>query len=305
MSTESDTEIKDDFQSSGQPDFSIEIVDDTPEPDKGKPNKVDVKDVSEEEMDNYSENVKKRFSQLTAKYHAERRSKEAIERENREAIAYAQKIAEENRQLAKLVSESQKNLANAAKMKAEAEVERAKTFYKQAYEAGDADKIVDAQENMARAVAEQEQWKNFRPIDPPEQPVYQPPQRPQVDPKAADWASKNTWFGTDKEMTGTAYGIHERLVRDEKMDPTSDEYYSIIDSEMRKRYPDRFEDQDEPTEQPSRQKVQKVSAVAPVSRSVKQPRKVTLTTTQVALARRLGITPEQYAAQIAKEMQNG
>lgn len=301
MSADNDTEVE---LQSDKPDFDIEVVDDTPEKDRGRPNKVDVKDVSEEEMDNYSENVKKRFSQLTAKYHAERRSKEAIERENQEAIAYAQKIAEENRQLAKLVAESQKNLANAAKLKAEAEVERAKSYYKQAYEAGDADKIVEAQETMSRAVAEHEQWKNFRPVEPEEKPQYQAPQRPKVDPKAAEWAANNPWFGVDKEMTGTAYGIHERLVRDEKMDPTSDEYYDTINTEMRKRYPDRFEDQ-EPTEQPSRQKVQKVSAVAPVSRSVKQPRKITLTTTQVALARRLGITPEQYAAQIAKEMQNG
>ena len=126
------------------------------------------------------------------------------------------------------------------------------------------------------------------------------------DLKAAEWAKKNEWFGNDKEMTGTAYGIHERLVRDEGMDPTSDEYYQTIDSEIRKRYPDRFEDeQEEQAERPQRQAVRKVSAVAPVSRSVKQPRKVTLTTTQVALAKRLGITPEQYAAQIAKEMQNG
>lgn len=301
MSTDNDTEVE---LQSDKPDFDIEVVDDTPEKDRGRPNKVDVKDVSEEEMDNYSEGVKKRFSQLTAKYHAERRSKEAIERENQEAIAYAQKIAEENRQLAKLVAESQKNLANAAKLKAEAEVERAKSYYKQAYEAGDADKIVEAQETMSRAVAEHEQWKNFRPIEPEEKPQYQAFQRPKVDPKAAEWAANNPWFGVDKEMTGTAYGIHERLVRDEKMDPTSDEYYDTINTEMRKRYPDRFEDQ-EPTEQPSRQKVHKVSAVAPVSRSVKQPRKITLTTTQVALARRLGITPEQYAAQIAKEMQNG
>ena len=294
------------LQAQDDSELAVEIVDDTPEADKGRPTKVDVKDVSEDEMDNYSENVKKRFSQLTAKYHAERRSKEAIERENQEAIAYAQKIAEENNRLARLVAESQKNLANAAKLKAESEVERAKAFYKQAYEAGDSDKIVEAQETMARAVAEQENWKNFRPVEPEERPQYQVPQRPKVDPKAAEWANNNKWFGVDKEMTGTAYGIHERLVRDEKMDPTSDEYYQTIDSEMRKRYPDRFEDQEEsPTEQPSRQKVQKVSAVAPVSRSVKQPRKVTLTTTQVSLAKRLGITPEQYAAQIAKEMQNG
>lgn len=297
------TDIKDELQEGAE--FAIEVVDDTPEKDRGRPNKVDVKDPSSEEMDNYSEGVKKRFNQLTAKYHAERRSKEAIEREHQEAIAYAQKIAEENRQLAKLVAETQKNMALAAKQKAEAEVERAKTFYKQAYEAGDADKIVDAQETMARAVAEQEQWKNFRVVEPEDKPVPQAPQRPKVDHKAAEWAKRNEWFGQDKEMTGTAYGIHERLVRDEGMDPTSDEYYQTIDAEMRKRYPDRFEDEQEQDERPQRQPVRKSSAVAPVSRSVKQPRKITLTVTQVALAKRLGLTPEQYAAQIAKEMQNG
>ena len=302
MSNETDNEIEKEDTSS---ELAIEIVDDTPEQDKGRPTKVDVKDVSEEEMDNYSENVKKRFSQLTAKYHAERRSKEAIERENREAIAYAQRIAEENKQLAKLVSDSQKSLVDAARLKTESEIERAKAFYKQAYEAGDADKIVEAQEAVARSVAEHEQWKNYRPVEPRAPQEYVPQQRPQADPKAADWASRNPWFGTDKEMTGTAYGIHERLVRDEGMDPKSDEYYSIIDSEMRKRYPEKFDQDEMPTEQPSRQRVQRASAVAPVSRSVKQPRKVTLTTTQLALAKRLGITPEQYAAQIAKEMQNG
>ena len=303
MSVEADKQEEIIDQSSD--DISVDIIDDTPEQDKGRPTKVDVKDPSQEEMDSYSDNVKKRFSQLTAKYHTERRNKEAIEREHREAISYAQKIAEENKQLAKLVAESQKSMATAAQMKAESEVERAKAYYKAAYDAGDSDKIVDAQEKMARAVAEQEQWKSFQPVEPKE-PTQYVPQRPQTDPKAADWASKNQWFGVDKEMTGTAYGIHERLVRDERMDPTSDEYYERIDSEMRRRYPEKFEDQENiPSEPPSRQKVQKVSAVAPVSRSVKQPRKVTLTTTQVALAKRLGITPEQYAAQIAKEMQNG
>ena len=138
-------------------EISVDVVDDTPEQDRGRPTKVDVKDPSQEEMDSYSDNVKKRFSQLTAKYHAERRTKEAIEREHREAISYAQKIAEENKQLAKLVAESQKGMATAAQMKAESEVERAKAYYKQAYDAGDSDKIVEAQEKMARAVAEQEQ----------------------------------------------------------------------------------------------------------------------------------------------------
>ena len=103
-------------------------------------------------------------------------------------------------------------------------------------------------------------------------------------------------------MTGTAYGVHERLVRDEGVDPESDDYYNRIDKEMRKRYPEKFEDVE--LEKPERQS-QKVSAVAPVSRSVKQPRRITLTTTQVALAKRLGITSEQYAAQVAKDMQNG
>lgn len=290
-------------QSEGE-DFAIEIQDDTPEKDKGRPTKVDVKDVSEEEMDNYSENVKKRFSQLTAKYHAERRSKEAIEREHNEALSYAARIAEENKQLARLVAETQKNLANAAKMKAEAEVERAKTVYRQAHEAGDTEKIVEAQETMSQAIAEREQWKNYRPVEPPADFAPPPqPQRPRVDPKAATWASENPWFGSDKEMTATAYGIHERLIRDEGMDPNSDEYYNTINTEIRKRYPDRF-GQDEPEEQ-TRQPARKVSAVAPVSRSVKQPRKIVLTTTQVSLARKLGITPEQYAAQLAKEMQNG
>lgn len=285
-----------------KPEFEVEVVDDTPEKDRGRPTKVDVKDVSDEEMDNYSDNVKKRFSQLTAKYHAERRSKEMIEREHNEAVAFAAKVAEENKQLARMVAETQKNLANAAKLKAEADVERAKASYKQAYEAGDTDKIVEAQETISRAVAEQEQWKNFRPVEPPAEERQFQPQRPRVDPKAAEWAANNPWFGKDKEMTATAYGVHERLVRDEGMDPTSDQYYETINAEIRKRYPDRFEEE---AEQPERRQVRKVSAVAPVSRSVRQPRKITLTTTQVALAKRLGITPEQYAAQIAKDMQNG
>ena len=225
----SDNDIKEENQES--PDFSVEIVDDTPEQDRGRPTKVDVKDPYEEEMDKYGENVKKRFSQLTAKYHAERRSKEAIEREHNEAVAYARRIAEENKQLAKLVADSQKNLVDSAKLRAESEIEKAKDRYKQAYEAGDAEKIVEAQETMARAVAEHEQWKTYRPVEPQVQ-EYAPPQRPKVDPKAAEWAKKNEWFGNDKEMTGTAYGIHERLVRDEGMDPTSDEYYQTIDSEI-------------------------------------------------------------------------
>ena len=203
--------------------------------DKPQDPNVDTSDAGGSEIENYSDNVKKRFSQLTAKYHAERRSKEAIEREHNEAVAYARRIAEENKQLARLVADSQKNLVDSAKLRAESEIEKAKDRYKQAYEAGDAEKIVEAQETMARAVAEHEQWKTYRPVEPQVQ-EYAPPQRPKVDPKAAEWAKKNEWFGNDKEMTGTAYGIHERLVRDEGMDPTSDEYYQTIDSEIRKRY---------------------------------------------------------------------
>ncbi|MCG3773058.1 MAG: hypothetical protein JW384_04288 [Nitrosomonadaceae bacterium] len=285
-------------------DFEIDVVDDTPEKDKGKPASIDVKEPDDSELENYSENVQKRFKQLTAKIHTERRAKEAFERENREAFSFAQKVASENKQLQSLIVESQKTMAETAKKGAASKLEQAKSSYREAYEAGNSDKIVEAQESMARAVNEQERWDKFRPIEEREIEQHQPRRAevPKLDKKAEKWASENEWFGADKEMTGTAYGVHERLVRDEGVDPESDDYYNRIDKEMRKRYPEKFEDVE--LEKPERQ-TQKVSAVAPVSRSVKQPRRMTLTTTQVALAKRLGITSEQYAAQVAKDMQNG
>jgi hypothetical protein len=131
--------------------------------------------------------------------------------------------------------------------------------------------------------------------------LQQKPKVPEPDAKTKAWAAQNEWFGNDSEMTGYAFGVHESLVK-QGINPQSqaDEYYNRIDDSMRQRFPDKFGGQ-QVEAAPVRQAG---SVVAPAGRSAKKPRRVQLTSTQVALAKRLGLSAEQYAAQLLKEASN-
>ena len=288
--------------------FEIEVVDDTPEEDKGKPRRAegaDPKVPDDDEIQSYSEGVQKRIKQLKFEYHEERRAKEEAARLQEEALKYAQQIQQENEKLRKTLEEGEGVLVNQAKGRVAAELDKAKAAYKAAYESGDPDALIEAQEKLTILQNEKIRYENYKPQPRREQPVEQPqyqqqtPQPPKPDQRALDWAAKNDWFEKDPEMTGYAYGLHEKLVRN-GIDPRSDEYYNQIDNAVRRVFPDKFDDG--PVIEESAPQRQAGNVVAPAARSGKKPRKVQLTSTQVALAKRLGLSNEQYAAQLMKDM---
>jgi hypothetical protein len=289
----------------GEGQTEIEIVDDTPAEDRGrKPMKEAPAEVTDDELEQYSEGVKKRIQHFSKGYHEERRAKEAALREREEAVRLAQNLVEENKRLQGSLGQGQQALLEQAKKVVANEVESAKQKLKAAHEAGDTEAFIEAQEELTAAKIRAERVNNFKPpatqaVAKPEESVVQPapsPVAPQVDSKARAWQDANPWFMTNRRMTAVAMEIHNELVEG-GVDPTSDEYYQRINQEVRQTFPDAF---------PSEKPVKKASVVAPATRST-APRKIVLTQSQVHIAKRLGLTNEQYARAVAEEMrkQNG
>lgn len=275
-------------------EISIEVVDDTPKKDRKRKASAPPEEVTDEELENYSEKVRNRIKHFSKGYHDERRAKESAEREREELERVAQQLVDENKNLKGTVSKNQDVLLEQAKKQAALETMAAKRAYKNAYEAGDADKLLDAQEKLNAASLKADKVKNFRPLQAQESSV-QIPQRANRNDRASGWAEENSWFNTDKAMTGYALGVHEELIND-GVSPTSDEYYETIDARMRTLFPENFEDNEPETQKPKLNNV-----VAPASRST-APKKVRLTQTQVTLAKRLGVPLELYAKKVAEEM---
>ena len=294
-------------------DFDLEIEDDTPPQDKGRePLPKDVVDELEKDtLDDYSERVKQRMAQLKKVWHDERRAKEAADREREEAVRYAKQIADENKKLKTTLSSGEEEYIKAVSSSLETQLAMAKRDYREAYDAGDSEKIIEAQSKMNDAQMRLSQIQQYKPqykntLQEPEKDVYIQENRPQVakpDTKALKWQEKNDWFGKDEEMTSLALGLHEKLVRS-GIDPTSDDYYHRIDTTMQKRFPEYFGDATLDEETPA-QRTKPSTVVAPATRST-APKKVRLTKTQVALAKKFGLTPEQYARETLKlERANG
>ena len=293
-----------DFEIEGEGETAIEVVDDTPPEDRGRtPMEEPPKEVTDEELDKYSDqSLKKRLAHLGKGYHEERRAKEAAQREKDEALRIAQAVIEENKKLKGSVSQGQTALIEQAKKVVANELEEAKRQYKAAYEAGDSDALVDAQEALTSAKMKAERVNNFRaaPLQEEKTEVQTTPQ-PQpaapVDEKLLAWQDQNQWFGSNKRMTAYALGLHEDLVG-EGIPAGSEEYYKRINADMRERFADQF-GADEPADaKPQRTKS---NNVAPATRST-APRKIVLTQTQVNLAKRLGVPLELYARKVAEEM---
>lgn len=295
-------------------DVEIEVVDDTPAPDRDRALLKAEKqedEGQEEELDKYSESVQKRMNQLTHRYHDERRAREAVERQNQEAISIAQAVLAENERLQKAYQDGSQDYLKQVQYKIEYAQKLADDKFRKAYEAGDTEGLLEAQKLRDDIALERARLENFNFAPPPQntlqsqqQPVYneapverRSPQAPQRDERAEDWAAKNPWFGADEEMTSLAYGLHSKLVKS-GIDPTSDEYYATIDKRMRDVFPDYF---GKPKEKPKAS-----SPVAPAGRTT-AGKKMTLTATQVALAKKLGVSLEQYAKHVAKlqEQANG
>lgn len=294
-------------------DLKIEVVDDTPEEDRGrKPLPKDMVDeLDKDDLEEYSDKVKKRLSQMKKVWHDERRAKEAAAREREEAVRFAQVQAEENKRLKQQLGTGEKLFIQEVSKAASTEVSAAKEKLKQAYESGDVDKIAEAQDLLTDAKLKLREYERYKPsLQDTEEGVQQAPQArqtAQVDPKASAWQKENTWFGTDEEMTALALGLHEKLVRS-GVDPRSDDYYEKVNKTMRKRFPEYFgEESDAPTSQePEKPAPRKApTVVAPASRS-SAPKQVRLTASAVAIAKKLGVSPEQYARELMKlESNNG
>jgi hypothetical protein len=294
-------------------DIEIEIEDDTPEEDRGrKPSDPKfVEELDKDELDEYSAQAKQKIAGYKKVWHDERRAKEAADREREEAVALAQRLFDENRALKGQVKNTEGFALGSFKQRASTELQMARKAYREAYESGDTDKLIEAQEaiteakmTLARAEQAEENFKNT-PVQ-EEQFVVQTtqPQRKTAprDTKAEDWRERNPWFDTDPEMRSLALGLHEKLISEHGAAyATTDEYYKRIDATVRKRFPENFEDADTEVEvsskPPTRSKPSLV--VAPASRSTSS-KKLKLKTSQLNIARKLGLTPEQYAKEVLK-----
>ena len=280
-------------------DIELEVVDDTPEEDRGrKPLNREVEDVTDDEVAEYSEKVQKRLKELTHARHDERRAKEAAVREREEATRLAQQLLDENKRLREHYNATAQVQSTTMQSKAELELQVARQKLKEAQEAYDTDQIIAAQEELAAARYRLEQAKSFTPraLQIPETDVYSQttPQQSavQADPKAARWQARNQWFGTDDEMTSLALAVHKKLV-DAGADPRSDEYYERIDARMREVFPDYFGETKREVKRPA-------TVVAAPTRTAGKKTKVQLTKTQESIARRLGLTNDQYAREVLK-----
>lgn len=295
----------------------IEVVDDTPPQDRGrKPLDREVADPTDEELNEYSTKVQKRMKELTHKSHDERRKAEALAREKAELERAAQVLAAENKRLQEYVQVGQSAYIDKSKSLAQIAMDNAKAKFKSALDIGDTEAATAAQQEMMAAQMEMEQVNNFKPtpLREPEQPAYtqatsntQAPQT-SLDDRVVNWASSNPWFERrgDEDMTGYAYGVHNKLVREYGQEYTrTDEYFKKIDTAMRRAFPERFDDVEEEQEEKPQKQNRPKTVVAPAQRS-SAPKKIRLSLTQQNVAKRLGIPLELYAKKLAElENSNG
>lgn len=304
-------------------EFEFIVEDDTPEEDRNKQpmpkevvEKLEAADEDNEELDLKAQ--KERLKQYKKVWNDERRAKEAAMREQQEAIALAQKFVEENKKLKQILETGSKELTESTKATAKLEVQEAKRAYKDALETGDAERIAEAHAELTAAQIKMDSAERFRPNISlqPEESVVQTQQveqqRPKVDPKTQSWLDENPWYGSKKAMSNFAVGIHEELIDEYGTSVVgTDQYFKHIDKTMRKKFPEYFEtlegSQAEPEKEPQTApaKAKPSTVVAPATRSTSS-KQVRLKQTQMALIKKLGLTPEVYAREQQKlEASNG
>ena len=301
-------------------DIQVEIEDDTPPEDRGrKPLPKDmVEELEKDDLEEYSDKVKKRLSQMKKVWHDERREKERAYREREEALKFAQLREQEIKQLKQRLGVGEKAFIEEASRAVKNDLANAKEKLKSAYESGDSERIAEAQELLTDAKLRADKVSRLKPSlqndnegvqTRQQEATPQVNQAPQSDPKAEAWRERNTWFGADEEMTALALGLHDKLVRS-GIDPRSDDYYRQIDKTMRKRFPEAFEDEEVEEEPQTKQekkpaRTKPANVVAPVTRST-APRQVRLSPSQVAIAKKLGLSNQEYARELMKlENDNG
>jgi len=290
----------DELEEESKNEVEIEIEDDTPEEDRGRvpadPERVKALEVDVDELDKYSKDAKDKMIQMKRVWNDERRRADAAERERAAAIEAAQNLFEENKRIKGILNSGEKEYVDAVKTTTGLQLEMAKKAYKDAYDMGDTDKLLEAQEEMTRVAMQMDKIKNFKlpPLQEENFQVqreqYQQPARP--DDKVMEWQERNSWFGQDEEMTASALGLHEKL-KNSGVVVGSDEYYAKLDETMRRRFPESFE------EEAKEDAPRRSTVVAPATRTT-APRKVRLKTSQLAIAKKLGLTPEQYVRELLK-----
>jgi len=294
---------KEEIQIEIEGETEIEIVDDrTREEKKSEKFAFRPKDITEDELSEYTDKVKKRMGELQKGYHDERRRAESALKEKDETLRLARSIVEENKKLKGSLSQGQQALLEQAKKVVGNEVDAAKRQYKEAYELGNSDAVVEAQEALTAAKIKAERVNNFKPALQEEEnevqiassePQYQP-----VDRKAQAWQQDNSWFGADDEMTSFALGYHSKMLK-QGVDPQSDEYYEKLNARIRQVFPEAFDM--EPSRGPEKEPRKTSNVVAPATRST-APKKVVLTQRQVDIAKKLGVPLKLYAEKVAEEM---
>ena len=253
-------------------------------------------EAKEDELENYSESVKRRISKLTNRFREEERQRQA-------AIEYAEAVKKQNEELKQRLERLDESYVGEFGNRLESQALAAKEEYRKAYEDGDADKMFEAQEKISRLALEKTRYeeakqRNENRVSRTEEqaPVQEAPAQPQApaqpDPKAETWAQKNEWFGQDQTMTYAAFGIHRQLVEEEGFDPTSDEYYTEIDNRIRAEFPQKFGKEQSRDPGP---RVASAESTASKSSSPKGRRTVKLSPSQIAIAKRLNVPLEEYA----------
>ena len=310
--------VEEEVEAKGKPEedkIEIEVEDDTPPEDRGrKASKKDfIEKVEKDELDLYSEEAKGKIDAFRKFYHDERREKEKAMREQKAAIELAKKLYEEVKQLKGKVNTSEEVAVNSFKSSAERELEMAKKEYREAYDSGDSERLVEAQDKITSAKLKIDKADSYaegmnqrRALQQQENDVQIPQQSetaPVRDQKAMAWQERNSWFGQDDEMTSLALGLHEKLVKENGLAyATTDEYYKRIDDTMRRRFPENFQDEkvdDYKSDEKVTARTKPSTVVAPASRSTSS-KKIRLNTSQLSIAKKLGLTPEQYARELMK-----
>lgn len=297
----------DNSQEDSTPEIEIEIIDDTPEYDQKRdpmPKEI-VESLEKDELEEYDDEVKEKLKQMKKVWHDERREKESAHREREEAISYARKIAEENKKMRQMIQSGEKEYVETIQSSANMSLEMAKKTYREAYESGDVDLMMEAQQKLQEANLRLMRANSFKPTALQEEKfeVQTQPEQiqsvPRPDERAENWQKQNRWFGSNKVMTAMALGLHEEL-KDSGVPIGSDEYYETLNKTMRRRFPEQFEEtQEEEVPKAPAARPKQRSVVAPAVRTT-SPTKVRLTQTQMNLAKKFNLTPEQYAIELKK-----
>jgi hypothetical protein len=285
-------------------DIELEIEDDTPAEDRGRqPLPLSLKEeLEKDDLESYDDEVKQKLKQMRKVYHDERREKEQAFREQQEAIRLAQSLVEENKRIRSILQTGSQEYASTLQNAARLELDAARRAYKEAYDSGDSDQIMEAQEKLTDAGMRLKQAENFKmpPLQQQEYVVQNTPSEPErpANPKLEAWQERNPWYGVDDEMTAAALGLHEKLKKSGEVQVGSDEYYAILDKTIRRRFPEQFEEETG-SKAKAESRTKPSTVVAPAMRST-APQRIKLKASQVALAKKLGLTPEQYALELRK-----